>query len=174
MLHGRFPAIVAVAADYIRRTRIAETSLSDIMAGAGLTHGGFYKHFRNKQQLVTEALEAAGDITAEQIRAIRLREGRDAAIASCLSPAHRDAPTPTCPMAALGSEATRAERETKAAATHIIEKMVSALAENPDSRGDAMIDYATMVGAMTLARILSGTPLSDEILDRARVRLKQR
>jgi len=167
-------AIIAVAADQIRRTGVAETSLSDIMSGAGLTHGGFYKHFRNKEQLVSEALETAGDTTAEQVRATRLSDGRDAAIASYLSTAHRDAPTPTCPMAALGSEAARADGETKAAATHVIEKMVSALADHPDSRGDAMVDYATMIGAMTLARILSDTPLSDEILERARDRLKQR
>lgn len=167
-------AIVAVAADHIRRTGIAEASLSDIMSGAGLTHGGFYKHFRNKEQLVSEALETAGDATAEQIRAARLRDGRDAAIASYLSPAHRDAATPTCPMAALGSEARRAGGETREAAIHVIEKTIDALAENPDSRGDAMIDYATMVGAMILARILSGTPLSDEILEGARDRLRQR
>ncbi len=167
-------AIVMAAADHIRRTGIAETSLSDIMSGAGLTHGGFYKHFRSKEHLVTEALKMAGDVTAEQMRSRRLREGRDAAIASYLSAAHRDAPTPTCPMAALGSEAARLEGETKVAAAHIVEKMVSALAGNRESQADAMIDYATMIGAMTLARILSGTPLSDEILERARDRLKQR
>jgi tetracycline repressor-like protein len=40
------------AADRIRRTGIVETSLADVMAAAGLTHGGFYKHFRNKEHLV--------------------------------------------------------------------------------------------------------------------------
>ncbi|MEP9380716.1 TetR family transcriptional regulator, partial [Aquabacter sp. CN5-332] len=54
-------AIVTTAADHIRRTGIAEASLSDIMAGAGLTHGGFYKHFRNREQLIAEALVAAGE-----------------------------------------------------------------------------------------------------------------
>ncbi len=167
-------AIVAVAADHIRRTGIAETSLSDVMSGAGLTHGGFYKHFRSKEQLVTEALEMAGNTTAEQIRAVRLREGRNAAIASYLSTAHRDASTPTCPMAAIGSEAARTEGETKAAAIDIIQKTADALAEHPDARADALVDYATMIGTMTLARILSGTPLSDEILARALQRLTQR
>ena len=45
-------AIVAAAADHIRRTGIAEASLSDVMAAAGLTHGGFSKHFRNMEQLI--------------------------------------------------------------------------------------------------------------------------
>jgi hypothetical protein len=38
-------------------------SLADVMAAAGLTHGGFYRHFRNKEQLIAEALSAAGDKT---------------------------------------------------------------------------------------------------------------
>jgi len=49
---------LAAAADHIRRTGIVETSLADVMASAGLTHGGFYKHFRNKEHLVAEALSA--------------------------------------------------------------------------------------------------------------------
>ena len=44
-------AIVAAAADHIRRTGIAEASLADVMAAAGLTHGGFYRHFRNKEHV---------------------------------------------------------------------------------------------------------------------------
>src|SRR5258705_10097296 len=51
-------AIVAAAADHIKRTGIGEASLADVMAAAGLTHGGFYRHFRNKEQLVAEALSA--------------------------------------------------------------------------------------------------------------------
>lgn len=54
-------AIVSAAADHIRRTGIVETSLADVMAAPGLTHGRFYKHFRNKDHLVAEALSAAGD-----------------------------------------------------------------------------------------------------------------
>lgn len=49
--------------------------------------------------------------------------------------------------------------------------MIDELAEDPfseEARGEAMVDYVTMIGAMTLARIASGTPLSEEILERAR------
>ena len=60
-------AIVAAAADLIRRTGIVEASLADMMAAAGLTHGGFYRHFRNKEHLVSEALSAAGDKTIATI-----------------------------------------------------------------------------------------------------------
>lgn len=167
-------AIVAAAADHIRRTGIAEASLSDVMAAAGLTHGGFYKHFRNREQLIAEALVTAGGSSAEMLREVRSKKGRNAALDLYLSAEHRDAATPTCPMAALGSEAVRSSGETRAAAAAVIEEMINALAEDPTSeeaRDEAMVDYATMIGAMTLARIVSGTPQSEKILKRARKRL---
>lgn len=167
-------AIVAAAADYIRRTGIAGASLSDVMAAAGLTHGGFYKHFRNREQLIAEALVAAGRSSAEMLREVRAKKGRNAALDRYLSREHRDAATPTCPMAALGSEAARSSGETRAAAAVVIEQMIDELAEDQsseESRAEAMVDYATMIGAMTLARIVSGTTLSEEILERARKRL---
>ena len=167
-------AIVAAAADHIRRTGIAEASLADIMAGAGLTHGGFYKHFRDREQLIAEALVAAGEAAAEKLSEIRSEKGLNAALDSYLSADHRDAETPTCPMGALGSEAARGSGRTRAAAAAVIERMIGILAEDASSaevRGEALVDYATMVGAITLARIVSGTPLSDEILDRTRRRL---
>jgi len=166
--------IVTAAADHIRRTGIAEASLSDVMAAAGLTHGGFYKHFRNKEQLIAEALVAAGGSSAEMLREVRAKKGRNAALDRYLSAEHRDAATPTCPMAALGSEAARSSNETRAAAAAVIEEMIDALVEDPSSeeaRGEAMVDYATMIGAVTLARIVSGTPMSEEILKRTRKRL---
>ena len=120
-------AIVAAAADHIRRTGIAEASLSDVMAAAGLTHGGFYKHFRNREQLMAEALVAAGNSSADVFGKVRAEKGRNAALDSYLSAEHRDAGTPTCPMAALGSEAARSSGETRAAAAAVVEEMIDAL-----------------------------------------------
>ena len=53
--------IVKTAAAEFRRHGIAETGLSDVMAVAGLTHGGFYRHFASKDQLVAEACADAVD-----------------------------------------------------------------------------------------------------------------
>jgi TetR/AcrR family transcriptional repressor of nem operon len=169
-------AIVAAAADHIRRSGIAAASLADVMAAAGLTHGGFYRHFRNKEHLVAEALSAAGDKTVAIISRTMSQGGVNAAVDSYLSAAQRDAPTPICPLAALGSEVARSGAGTKAAATEVLEKLLDTLADGrladgrsePDARGDALVAVCTMVGAVTLARIVSGSPLSDEILDRAK------
>jgi TetR/AcrR family transcriptional repressor of nem operon len=51
--------IVRVAAAEIRKKGIEGTGLSDVMAAAGLTHGGFYRHFESKEGLVTAACSEA-------------------------------------------------------------------------------------------------------------------
>src|ERR1700720_580384 len=121
-------AIVAAAADHIRRTGIGEGSLADVMAAAGLTHGGFYRHFRNKEHLVSEALSVAGEKAIATIGRNMAKGGLDAAVDGYLSKSHRDALTPICPFAALGSELARSREETKAAATEVLEKLFVTLA----------------------------------------------
>jgi TetR/AcrR family transcriptional repressor of nem operon len=165
-------AIVAAAATVIRRTGIAEASLADMMAAAGLTHGGFYRHFRNKEHLVSEALSAAGEKAITTIGRNMAKGGLNAAVDGYLSTSHRDSPTPNCPFAALGSEMARSGKETKAAATEVLEKLFATLAgDTPDreeARGDAIVALSTMIGAMTLARVVADSDLSSEILDRAK------
>jgi TetR/AcrR family transcriptional repressor of nem operon len=174
-------AIVAAAADLIRRDGIAEASLADMMAAAGLTHGGFYRHFGSKEQLVAEALAAAGDKTVAAVSRNMAKGGVNAAIDGYLSKTHRDAPTPTCPFAALGSEIARSGKEARGPATEVLEQLFATLAadatdseKDPDTaRGEAITALSTMVGAMTLARIAADSALSAEILESARERLKE-
>jgi TetR/AcrR family transcriptional repressor of nem operon len=165
-------AIVAAAADLIRRTGIAGASLADMMAAAGLTHGGFYRHFRNKEHLVAEALSAAGETAIAIIGRSITKGGLNATVDAYLSTSHRDSPTPNCPFAALGSEMARSGKETKAAATEVLEKLFATLAgDTPDreeARGNAIVALSTMIGAMTLARVVADSNLSSEILDRAK------
>ena len=170
-------AIVTAAADLIRRTGIAEASLADMMAAAGLTHGGFYRHFRDKEHLISEALSAAGEKAIATIGQKMAKGGLKAAVDAYLSTSHRDSPTPICPFAALGSEMARSRKVTKAAATEILEKLFVTLASDaPDreeARGDAIVALSMMIGAMTLARVVADSDLSSEILDRAKDHLKR-
>ena len=169
-------AIVATAADHIRRTGLAGTSLADVMSAAGLTHGGFYKHFRDKEQLVAEALAAAGEKVIDAVGRNVTNGGLDAAIDTYLSAAHRDAETPLCPFAALGSEMGRSGEETRTAAASVLNRLLTLLMtgpDNDDARGDAIVALSTMVGAMTLARVTPDKALSTEILDRTRQHLRK-
>lgn len=166
--------IVAAAADVIRRTGIADASVADVMAGAGLTHGGFYRHFRNKEHLVSEALSAAGEKTIAAIGRNMAKGGINAAVDGYLSRSHRDSPVPICPFAALGSEMARAGDGPKTAAATVLEELFITLAEgnsDEDARGEAIVLLCTLVGAMTLARITAKTALSEEILKHAKQHL---
>src|SRR5438552_9305942 len=66
--------IVTAAAAEFRQHGIAATGLADLMKAAGLTHGGFYRHFASKDQLVAEASAAALATTTEQMAAIASRQ----------------------------------------------------------------------------------------------------
>ena len=165
-------AIVTATADLIRRTGITEASLADMMAAAGLTHGGFYRHFRNKEHLVSEALHTAGEKAIATIGRNMAKGGLNAAVDAYLSTSHRDSPTPKCPFAALGSEMARSGKETKAVATEVLERLLAILAadtqDHEEARGNAIVALSTMIGAMTLARVVADGDLSTEILNRAK------
>ena len=168
--------IVTAAAAEFRRHGIAATGLADLMKAAGLTHGGFYRHFASKDQLVAEACSAATATMAERVASAsrqRGRKGLEAAVADYLSTEHRDNPRDGCPLAALGSEMARADTQTRAAATAGFLKLVDALAGGfaegtPDeARRRAMVAALTLIGALTVSRVVTDQALSDAILRNA-------
>src|ERR1043166_4580921 len=86
--------IVEAASAEFRRNGVDGTGLADLMAAAGLTHGGFYKHFESKEQVVEEAFTAATDTMVEAMKrtmsASPGERGLQAMIAEYLSLRHRD------------------------------------------------------------------------------------
>src|ERR1700742_2814300 len=97
--------IVEAASAEFRRNGIDGTGLADLMAAAGLTHGGFYKHFESKEQVVEESLALAIESMVEAMRhtlsASPGSRGLHTAIAEYLSPDHRDEAADGCPFVAL-------------------------------------------------------------------------
>ena len=139
-------------------------------------HCGFYRHFRNKEHLVAEALSAAGAKTISTIDRKLAGGGINAAVEAYLSAPHRDSATPICPFAALGTDIARAGSETKSAAADVLQRLFATLGDSEagiGGRGDAIVAFSTMMGAMILSRIASGTPLSDEILALAKDHLRR-
>lgn len=169
--------IIAAAAEEFREHGVVATGLADLMSAAGLTHGGFYKHFASKDELVREATAAALDETTSRIRGAgekrRGRKGLADTVAIYLSPEHRDDPAHGCALAALGPELGRADAETRAEATGGFLKFIDMLVEHaegmrPDqARKRAIAAAATMIGAMTMARMVKDPELSDTILKSA-------
>ena len=166
--------IVRAAAGEFRQHGIVATGLSDLMAAAGLTHGGFYRHFESKDQIVTEAssiaLAAILDGLAGAAAGKRGRAGLKAVAAKYLSTEHRDHPREGCPLAALGSELARADAETRNAATAGFLRLVDIVAGQLDQtqpaevKKRAIVAVATMIGALTMSRIVTDEAISKTIL----------
>jgi TetR/AcrR family transcriptional repressor of nem operon len=156
--------IVEAASYGFRKCRIVATGLNDLMKAAGLTRGGFYKHFTSKDQLVAEATTGAPDAALE---GLPVHPTIDAAVAAYLSTRHRDNPASGCPLAALGSELSRSDREAREAATggfgRLVE-FVAGQAGTSHARWRALVAAATMIGAVTMSRMMTDPELSAEIL----------
>jgi len=130
--------IIAAAAEF-RRNGITDTSNSDLMAAAGLTHGGFYRHFESKDQLVAEACDAAVRSMVDKFAAAAVgksaRRRLGAATARYLSTDHRDDPAHGCPLAALGSEIARCDEGVRSAATDGFRRLVAIIAAQYEGLG---------------------------------------
>jgi len=168
--------IIAAAAEF-RRNGITDTSNSDLMAAAGLTHGGFYRHFESKDQLVAEACDAAVRSMVHKFAAAAVgksaRRRLGAATARYLSTDHRDDPAHGCPLAALGSEIARCDEGVRSAATDGFRRLVAIIAAQyegtrPDlAKQRALAAASMMIGALTMSRIVTDPEFSSEILSQA-------
>ena len=139
-----------------------------------MTHGGFYRHFASKDQLTAEACADAVESMVEMFEGALSGHGRSNGLKGVatryLSARHRDAPSKGCPFAALGSELVRADAATRARATEGLLRIVDILAGGyAGMRADtakrrALVALSTMVGALTLAGLVTEPALSDELL----------
>ena len=173
--------IVQTAAKAFRRNGIHATGLNDVMADAGLTHGGFYRHFESKGELVAEACSVGMDAIVDVARAAASgaagREALEAILEAYLSTAHRDNVGDGCPLAGIGSELARADGETRKAASAGFLTMVDTVAKQlrrrkpADAKAEALFVLSAMIGAVTMSRIVDDPALSDAILQETRSRL---
>src|SRR5258708_11895334 len=148
--------IVKAAAAEFRRNGIHATGLWEWMAAAGLTHGGFYRHFDSKDELVAEA--CAAGMEAEMGGAAACPDfgkgGLKELAVSYLSTAHRDNPSEGCLLAGLGSELARSSDETRAMATAGILKLADVIAREysrtkPETaKARALVALSAMIGAI--------------------------
>ena len=177
--------ILECAADLFRTQGVTGTSLTDIMTEAGLTHGGFYAHFKNKEDLLAHSYTAAMDSSREEwFEDIIEHEPEEALrllINRYLSRDHRDNPDEGCPMPALLGElekeglcATEAEQALRTS-IHLAKPSVAQARHLSPEAADAetVATFATMVGGMLLARSVADEDYSDYILKSCRAFLKK-
>ncbi len=155
--------IIDAAGRLFRERGIAGVSVADVMKAAGMTHGGFYRHFADKDELVAHAL--AGAIASVQADKTDL----DRFATSYLSPAHRGDVSHGCLFAALGPDIARAPSVVRRMVSEGLAAQIDQftdLAGSPsrDARTEAIGTFSALVGAVILSRISDDPALSDEIL----------
>ena len=158
--------IVKDAARRLCAEGLGGAAVSTVMKDAGLTHGGFYKHFGNKEELVMESVREAfreiGDFLARVARQSEPGTAWKAIVRTYLSAEHCEHPEGGCPVAALASELARADKGMKGQIYREMEKYKSRLAPFMPGRRAADKERAfglmisTMLGAVTIARMLPG------------------
>ncbi|CAE6806563.1 transcriptional regulator, TetR family [Burkholderia sp. GAS332] len=169
--------IVETASTLFRERGYDGVGVADLMAAAGFTHGGFYKHFRSKADLMAEAAASGLSQTVANNGGLDIAEF----VRRYVSRDHRDARGEGCTMAALCGDAARQSEDVKATFAAGIENMLAALEGAGATLGDVdqhkvrakMIDMlAHAIGAVVLSRACpDDSPLSDEILEVCRAEI---
>ena len=163
--------IVEAAGVLFRERGYDGVGVADLMAAAGFTHGGFYKHFRSKADLMAQAAASGIARRVANIADLDL----NAYVTHYLSREHRDSLGAGCTLAALSGDAARQSADIKATFADGIEsslaafKPEAAVASEFDQnkvRSEMIDTFAHMVGALVLSRACpDDSPLADEILN---------
>ncbi len=172
--------IVEAAARALRRGGFAGVGVADVMKDAGLSHGGFYAHFENREAMLAEALaRASQDSAADLARRASPHRARGAsamrALIDCyLSDSHLNNMDAGCPVAALLSEVPRQSDELRAATLDRINSLIAnirqALPEG-HAKDQALVIASTMIGALQIGRAVGNNAHGKAVLAAARTSL---
>ncbi|MEU2618256.1 TetR/AcrR family transcriptional regulator [Streptomyces sp. NPDC007157] len=177
--------VLRIASRKVRTDGIGRLGIADLMKEAGLTHGGFYKHFTSRDDLVTQAAAAAlTEGSAKMERAARKndRDARAGLIDAYLGKQHRDTPATGCALvplgAAAGRDGTAGDLHIKDAYERQVRAYLDLIAglddDATDARAEAMLTLSALVGAVLMSRAVADEELSDELLETVNDQLKRR
>ena len=173
--------LVTAAAARFKERGIDGISLADLMKDLKLTHGGFYKHFASRDELVTEALAQALAQSGHAMRERLFDEDKPNVggfIDFYLNESHRNGRASGCAVAALAGDAPRKSGGVQAQFRAQIESNLGALIEAlgtggsaAEARATALLVLSALYGALMMARASGDSPLSREILKSVRKRI---
>lgn len=173
--------IVAIASRRFREEGLAGIGIADLMKEAGLTVGGFYKHFKSRDDLVEEAVGSAlghWKRKMDAAAAVGTHITYESLVNDYLTESHRNRPGTGCPVGALAGDIARDGKRTRAAVTREIRDSIVLLAtlihgtnkkEKDAARSQAILTYCALIGAIGVARAVSDEQLSREILKTVRL-----
>jgi TetR/AcrR family transcriptional regulator, transcriptional repressor for nem operon len=169
--------IVKDASRRVRAEGLSGAAVAAVMRDTGLTHGGFYKHFASKDNLLVESLRAGfreiEDTLAQAAERSSSKQAWKEVVKIYLSPELCDHPERGCPLAALAPELARADKRMK---PQILAELVNYKSRMlPFMPGRRAVDkeraffaiFSTMIGAIELARLLPG-PARQKVLENAK------
>jgi TetR/AcrR family transcriptional repressor of nem operon len=168
--------VINVASRLFRERGFDGIGLKDLMEGAGLTQGAFYKQFASKDDLAAQASKRALESASRRWSAAAEANPKDplgAVVAFYLSMGHREERMDGCPVVALGSDAARQSADVKASFEAGIKNYLEMLGrwvgetDGEDSTDKAMTILSTMVGALVLSRAVNNKRLSKRFLQAA-------
>jgi TetR/AcrR family transcriptional repressor of nem operon len=170
--------IVNDASRRIRAEGITGAAVSTVMRDAGLTHGGFYKHFASKDELLTESLSQAFEDIADRLAHAAEQSKPETAwkaiVKTYLSLEYCDHAEYGCPLPALAPELARADKTMKPRIFEDLKKYKSRMLPFMPGQRTADKDraffsiFSTMVGAMEIARMLPERAMREKVLETAR------
>jgi AcrR family transcriptional regulator len=152
-----------------------QVSISEVMEGAGLTHGGFYRHFNTKEELYTEAVrwflcaDAAKPWQHRPRRATSLRRAQRV-IDAYFSRAHFNDREHCCPLIGLPSDVARSPGGVRAAYQDVLEQLLKILhadLDGPERRERALTLVVLCIGGMVAARGVADPALARDLLSAA-------
>lgn len=178
---GTHKRIVRIAAKRMREEGLTGVGIAELMKEAGLTVGGFYKHFGSRDDLVGEAVQSAFGGMKRRLDN-DTKAGRPPSygklVDDYLTEEHRDNPGTGCAFSALTAEIARGDKRTREIASGQIQKnfqLIAGLLPGKDrraARSKAILTFSALVGAMSLARAVCDEKLSREILKSVAEELK--
>lgn len=178
--------IVRMAAARFREDGVDGIGVADLMKEAGLTHGGFYRHFASREVLVDEAIERAlhdgGQGVVDAVAASKLPRQAllFALIDWYLGIPHRDNLATSCAVTSLAADVSRGSDRSRSAYTHQVSVYLDLFTQlipgerAKTRRAKAISAWATLVGALSMARAVNDEKLARDILKTAADELKAR
>jgi TetR/AcrR family transcriptional repressor of nem operon len=166
-------AIVEAAARCIRAGGLDALGVASIMSEVGLTHGGFYAHFRSRDALLAAAVGHLFDTATSTLDRFEEKHGPRALeryVDFYLSPRHRDDASIGCPIPALAADMRNAAPVVRAAFDAGLEKLADRLGRlmPQGGRRAGLALLSEMSGVLSVSRTLADARASTELLSAKR------
>lgn len=170
--------IVKDASHRVRAEGLNGAAVAAVMRDTGLTHGGFYKHFGSKNDLLLESLQEAfteiGDTLARAAQQSKGEAGWKTIVKTYLSAEYCDHAERGCPLPALAPEMARADAATRGQIFLELVKYKDRMVPFMPGRRSAdkerafFVIFSTMIGAVEIARLLPVRAAQEKVLASAR------